>query len=134
VVADEVLSCSPEILSYFNDRAFGLVIFYKFRRITRVNKILKFVTFYKLMPAHEIEVNLILLVFSKQKLSKNLNLRQILNPVVHQLAYKIQIQIFELDLRKLSTDEILLFFGLLYFVMFEMEITELRKRGGCSFV
>ena len=86
------------------------------------------------MPAHEIEVNLILLVFSKQKLSKNLNLRQILNPVVHQLAYKIQIQIFELDLRKLSTDEILLFFGLLYFVMFEMEITELRKRGGCSFV
>ncbi len=86
------------------------------------------------MSAHEIEINLILLILPEQKLPKNLNFRQILNPVVHEMTNKIQIHVFELYLGKLSADEIWLLFSLLYLILLEMEVAKFREGRSCSFV
>jgi DNA-binding cell septation regulator SpoVG len=133
-VTDKVLGCSSEILCYFDYRAFSLVVLNKLGRISRVNEILQLISLYELVSAHEIEINLILLILPEQKLPKNLNFRQILNPVVHEMTNKIQIHVFELYLGKLSADEIWLLFSLLYLILLEMEVAKFREGRSCSFV
>lgn len=127
MVADEILSSSTEILGDFDDSAFSLVVLYKFGRISRIDKILKLVSLCKFVPTHKVKVYLILLIFTKQKISENLYLRHILNPIVHQLADEIQAHILEFYLGKLSADQIELFLNLLDLVMFQVGIEKFRE-------
>lgn len=83
MIADEILNVPAKLLAYFENSSFGFVKANEFGGISWVDIVFQFVAFHQLMPAHEIKVYLILFPFAKHKLSKCLNLRQILDALVH---------------------------------------------------
>ena len=125
MMAYEILCISTKILSDFDNCAFCLFIFYELGRISRINEVLKLVPLCKFMPTHEIKVYLVFFVFAEQKISENLYLRYILNPIVHKLVYKIKVYIFEFNLGKLPTYKIKLLLCLLNLIMLQMRVEKM---------
>jgi hypothetical protein len=82
VIANEILNIPPEGFSKLKHQSLSFIELDEFRGITRVDKILKFVSLHELVPAHQIEIYFILFPLAKHEFSKNLNFGQVLYSLV----------------------------------------------------
>lgn len=77
------------------------------------------------MPAHEVEINLVLLVLPQQHVPKHLNFRNVFDSLVHQAPDELYICFLDFIFRKVPSNEVGLLFRLVDFIAADVTVAEL---------
>ena len=129
-MADEVLDVAAEGLGQPQHQPLGLVELDELGGVARVDEVLQLAALHELVPAHQVEVDLVLLPLTQHALPQQLDLRQVLDALVQQALEEVHVHLLYLVLGDLPDQQVRLLLGLQDVVVLEVAVAEIGELGG----